>query len=173
LLQHGLAIGAFKLSLDEKEMNQRVLQLALVMAGLGFLSPPARAQDSAPPPPEERVSQREEMEKLLKDQTLYGRYTPSGKPWAEYQSPDGRTAYREEDCTYAGHWWIQGELVCYRYDAFNEGRPACFGLFHRNGELAFYLPGPFGQWFLNAYTTDHRVGNPDKMPVQGQTCVGV
>jgi hypothetical protein len=35
------------------------------------------------------------------------------------------------------------------------------------------MPGLNGQWFLNAYTTDRRSGNPDKMPVEGQSCVGV
>ena len=63
------------------------------------------------------------MEKLLTDQTLYGRYNPGGKPWAEYQSPDGRTAYKEENCTYAGHWWIQDDLVCYRYDPSTRASP--------------------------------------------------
>ncbi len=131
--------------------------------------PPAAGQ----PTGDQRVSKRTEMEKLLTDQTFYGRYDPGGKPWAEYQSPDGRTAYKEENCTYAGHWWIQDDLVCYRYDSFNEGRPACFALFHQKDQLAFYIPGLNGQWFLNAYTTERRSGNPDGMPVEGQACVSV
>ena len=91
------------------------------------------------------------MEKLLTDQTLYGRYNPGGKPWAEYQSPEREgPAYKEENCTYAGHWWIQDDLVCYRYDFGNQGKPACFALFHQKDQLSFYIPGINGEWFLNA-----------------------
>ena len=116
---------------------------------------------------------RAEMEKLLTDQTFYGRYNPGGKSWVEYQAPDGRTAYKEENCTYAGHWWIQDDLVCYRYDSFNQGKPACFALFRQKDQLSFYIAGLNGKWFLNAYTTERRPGNPDSMPVEGQACVGV
>jgi len=136
--------------------------------------PPEPGQpEVGPPKGDQRVSQRAEMEKLLTDQTFYGRYNPGGKPWAEYQSPDGRTAYKEENCTYAGHWWIQDDLVCYRYDSFNQGKPACFALFRQKDQLSFYIPGLNGTWFLNAYTTERRSGNPDRMPVEGQACVGV
>jgi hypothetical protein len=144
--------------------------LAVSSAALGQEPGPPEAGS---PPDDQRVSQRAEMEKLLTDQTLYGRYNPGGKPWTEYQSPDGRTAYKEENCTYAGHWWIQGDLVCYRYDSFNQGKPACFALFHQKDQLSFYIPGLNGEWFLNAYTTERRPGNPDRMPVEGQACVGV
>ena len=133
----------------------------------------SRRRSAGPPPDDQRVSQRAEIDKLLTDQTLYGRYSPGGKPWAEYQSPDGRTAYKEENCTYAGHWWVQDDLVCYRYDSFNQGKPACFALFHQKDQLSFYIPGLNGEWFLNAYTTERRPGNPDRMPVEGQACVGV
>ena len=34
------------------------------------------------------------------------------------------------------------------------------------------MPGVNGTWFLNAYTTERRPGNPDKMPVEGEPCVG-
>ena len=152
---------------------------SLMAAGFCLaVSAAALAQEAAPPdagapPDDQRVSQRAEIDKLLTDQTLYGRYSPGGKPWAEYQSPDGRTAYKEENCTYAGHWWIQDDLVCYRYDSFNQGKPACFALFRQKDQLSFYIPGLNGQWFLNAYTTDRQPGNPDQMPLEGQACVGV
>jgi hypothetical protein len=152
---------------------------SLLAAGF-FLaaSTAAVAQDATPPeaaqpPADQRVTDRTEIDKLLTDQTLYGRYSPGGKPWAEYQSADGRTAYKEENCTYAGHWWVQDDLVCYRYDSFNQGKPACFALFREKEKLSFYIPGLNGQWFLNAYTTARRPGNPDAMPVEGQACVGV
>jgi hypothetical protein len=151
--------------------------LLRLLAGLALclsaaVAPAARA-DEAPPDPADRVSERQAIEKLLTDQTFYGRYNPDGKAWSEYQAPDGRTAYREENCIYAGHWWIQGDLVCYRYDAFNAGRPACFAVFRRGPQLGFYMPGADGQWLLNAYTLDRKPGNPDQMPVEGQACVGV
>ena len=34
------------------------------------------------------------------------------------------------------------------------------------------MPGMNGTWFLNAYTIDRRPGNPDRMPVEGEPCVG-
>lgn len=134
---------------------------------------PALAEDDdAQPDPEARISQPAEMKQLLTNQTLYGRYSFGGKAWAEYQAADGRTAYKEENCIYAGHWWIQDDLVCYRYEAFQNGKPACFGLFLRDNQLTFYMPGMNGTWFLNAYTIDRRAGNPDRMPVEGEPCVG-
>jgi hypothetical protein len=67
--------------------------LAVSAAALGQevappdVGPPETAPPEVGPPPDDRrVSQRAEMEKLLTDQTLYGRYNPGGKPWAEYQS---------------------------------------------------------------------------------------
>ena len=147
------------------------LLIPLLTAWL-FAIPPVLAEDDAQPDPAARVSQRAEMEKLLTDQTLYGRYSGGGKVWAEYQAADGRTAYKEENCIYAGHWWIQDDLVCYRYEAFQNGKPACFGLFLRDNQLTFYMPGMNGTWFLNAYTVDRRPGNPDRMPVEGEPCVG-
>jgi hypothetical protein len=132
----------------------------------------ALAQESGGDSPGERVSDKAAIEDLLKDHTLYGRYV-SGLAWSEYHSPDGRTAYRQNDCVYAGHWWVADGLVCFRYDAFNQGRPACFRLYRQGERLNFYYPSLIGPWVLNAYSTDRRPGNPDKMPVEGQGCVGV
>ncbi len=146
--------------------------LALAWLVLALVSGGAVAQESGEDSPGERVSDKAAIESLLKDQTVYGRYA-SGLAWSEYHSPDGRTAYRENDCVYAGHWWVADGLVCFRYDAFNGGRPACFRLYRRNDRLSFYYPTRFGSWILNAYTIDRRPGNPDKMPVEGQSCVGV
>jgi len=145
----------------------------LLAASSAVLAQEAAPPEDAQPPADQRVTDRTEIDKLLTDQTLYGRYSPGGKAWAEYQSPDGKTAYKEENCTYAGHWWVQDDLVCYRYDSFNQGKPACFALFREKDKLSFYIPGLNGQWFLNAYTTERRPGNPDEMPVEGQACVGV
>ncbi len=162
-----------KLAMNDKGMNMRALASAGLIAGLALFLSAAQAQDSEQPDPADRITDRGELDHLIKDQTFYGLYSPSGKPWSEYQASDGRTAYREENCTYAGHWWIEAGEVCYRYDAFNDGKPACFAMFHRGDQLAFYLRGLSGEWYLNAYTTGRRPGNPDNMPVEGQTCVGV
>jgi len=145
---------------------------ALAWLALTLLSGGALAQESGDDSRGERISDKAAIESLLKDQTLYGRYV-SGIAWSEYHSPDGRTAYRQNDCVYAGHWWVAGGLVCFRYDAFNGGRPACFQLYRKGDGLSFYYPSLFGPWILNAYTIDRRPGNPDKMSVEGQACVGV
>jgi len=146
-------------------------RLALAFPILALLAGAGLAQE-ANPPDSERISDPAKITTLLKDHTLYGRYA-GGQPWAEYHSPDGRTAYREGDCIYPGHWWIQSGLACFRYDAFNQGKPACFRLLKRGERLEFYVQQFDGSWALNAYTTDRRQGNPDHMPVEGQACVGV
>ncbi len=147
---------------------------ALALLVLGILSAGSAMAGGPPQPdPATRITDRAEMEKLLIDQTFYGNYAGNGEPWAEYQSRDGRTAYLQGDCIYAGHWWIRVDLVCYRYDSFNDGQAACFGMFERNGQLEFYMRDFDGTWVLNAYTTRRRPGNPDKMPLDGEACVGV
>jgi hypothetical protein len=166
-----------KLAADRKETeNMRSAMpagLLITLITVWLCAVPALAEDDdAQPDPEARISQPAEMKQLLTNQTLYGRYSFGGKAWAEYQAADGRTAYKEENCIYAGHWWIQDDLVCYRYEAFQNGKPACFGLFLRDNQLTFYMPGMNGTWFLNAYTIDRRAGNPDRMPVEGEPCVG-
>jgi hypothetical protein len=148
----------------------RLLTLAWLI--LTLLSGGALAQESGDDTRGERVSDQAAIESLLKDQTLYGHYV-NGLAWSEYHSPDGRTAYRQNDCVYAGHWWVAGGLVCFRYDAFNWGRPACFRLYLKGDRLSFYYPSLFGPWILNAYSTKRLPGNPEKMPVEGQSCVGV
>jgi hypothetical protein len=147
--------------------------LALLALGLILLSwPNAMAGDRALPPPHERIEDSGEIRQLLTDSTLYGRYV-GGQRWSEYHSPDGRTAYRENNCTYQGHWWIDAGLVCFRYEAFNEARPACFRLYRNKDQLDFYQQRLDGDWVLNAYTNDRRKGNPENLPLQGQACVGV
>ena len=148
----------------------RLFALAWLM--LTLVSGSAHAQQSGDDSPGERISDKAAIESLLKDQTLDGRYV-SGLAWSEYHSPDGRTAYRQNDCVYAGHWWVADELVCFRYDAFNGGRPACFQLYRKGDRLSFYYRGALGVWYLNAYTIRRLPGNPDKMPVEGEACVGV
>jgi len=148
----------------------RLLAYALLVFVL--LAGGAFAQESGEDSPGVRVSDKAAIEHLLKDHTLYGRYV-SGLAWSEYHSPDGRTAYRQNDCVYAGHWWVADGLVCFRYDAFNQGRPACFRLYRNGDRLNFYYKSLVGPWVLNAYSTDRKPGNPDRMPVEGQACVGV
>ncbi len=131
-----------------------------------------RADDMQHPVPRQRIEDPAEIRKLLADHTLYGHYA-GGQPWTEYHSPDGRTAYRENNCVYQGHWWVQSGLVCFRYDAFNDGQPACFRLYHNGERLDFDFDQGSGKWTLNAYTLDRKPGNPEKLPLQGQACVGV
>ena len=158
-----------------KPMPRRIIlfrPFALAWLALILLVGSAPAQDITDESAGQRVTDKAEIDGLLKDQTVYGRYV-NGLAWSEYHSPDGRTAYHENDCTYAGHWWIADGLVCFRYDAFNQGRPACFRLYRQGDRLNFYYPSLVGPWVLNAYSIGRRPGNPDKMPVEGQVCVGV
>ena len=155
-----------------KSPCRRWLPLLLAIAALLISARTLRAGDIEYPLHRERIEDRAEIEKLLTDHTLYGRYV-GGQPWTEYHSPDGRTAYRENNCVYQGHWWIASGLVCFRYDALNEGRPACFRLYHNGDRLDFDVEEGAGSWTLNAYTLDRRPGNPEKLPLEGQACVGV
>jgi len=143
------------------------MSLAAVLASSGM----PRADDLQPPT-RQRVADRAEIQRLLTDHTLYGYYV-GGQSWAEYHSPDGRTAYEENNCVYAGHWWIESGLVCFRYEAFNQGQPACFQLYRLGERLEFDYRQGSNNWKLNAYTVARIPGNPDRMPLEGQSCVGV
>jgi hypothetical protein len=142
------------------------------LLALGLITRATLADDRDNLAGAELMTDRTTIEKLLSDRTLYGRYS-DGDAWAEYHEPDGRTAYHQNNCTHAGRWWIESGLVCFRYDDFNAGRPTCFQLYRRGDRLEFYNRQFDGSWKLNAYTTDIRPDNPDKMPVEGQACVGV
>jgi len=131
-----------------------------------------RAADIEHPKPRERIEDRAKIQELLTDHTLYGRYV-GGQSWTEYHAADGRTAYRENNCVYQGHWWIASGLVCFRYEAFNEGKPACFRMYRNGDRLDFDYDGGIGVWRLNAFSVERRQGNPEKLPLQGQSCVGV
>ena len=144
----------------------------LVFGLLLIASATLKAEGGEHQPGGQRLEDRGEIQKLLTDHTLYGRYM-DGQSWTEYHSPDRRTAYRENNCTYQGHWWVASGLICFRYNALNDGQPACFRVF-RNGEhLDFYFEQASGAWTLNAYSLDRRPGNPEKLPLEGQACVGV
>jgi hypothetical protein len=148
-----------------------ILGICALLA-LGLLTRATLAESHEGSAGAELMTDRAAIEKLLSDRTLYGRYS-DGDPWAEYHEADGRTAYRQNNCTHAGHWWVESGLVCFRYDDFNAGKPTCFQLYRRGDRLEFYNQQFDGSWKLNAYTTDIRPDNPDKMPVEGQVCVGV
>src|SRR4029077_17567354 len=98
-----------------RAMTIRFLGLALLMFAGGLALPqPAGADEMQHPNHRELIDNPVEIKRLLPNQTSYGRYT-NGEIWTEYQSPDGRTAYEENNCIYRGHWWIAGSEVCYRY----------------------------------------------------------
>ena len=144
------------------------LAIVTIFASAGTL----RADDMQHPTPRQRIEDPGEIKRLLTDHTLYGLYV-GGDSWTEYHSPDGRTAYRENNCVYQGHWWIASGLVCFRYEAFNDNRPACFRLYHNGERLDFDYDTGGGIWTLNAYSIDRRPGNPEKLPLAGQACLGV
>jgi hypothetical protein len=150
----------------------RATLFAMACLAFQIFAMAALAQDNPDGAAGQRVTSKADIESLLMDQTVYGRYV-TGKAWEEYHSPDGRTGYHQDGCTYLGHWWVADQLVCFRYDAFNQGRPICFRLYRQGDKLSFYQPGLLGTWLLNAYSTDRKPGNPDKLPIEGQACVGV
>jgi len=159
-------------SLHRPPRPRRRWLIVLTVAALLLSAGDLRAGDTQHPMARQRIEDRAEIQKLLTDHTLYGRYI-GGQPWSEYHSPDGRTAYRENNCTYQGHWWIAAGLVCFRYDVFNDAKPACFRLYRNGDRLDFDFDQGDGNWKLNAYTLDRRPGNPGKLPLEGQACVGV
>jgi hypothetical protein len=176
-LRHGFAMLGYKgFSMNENSRrapkSRHPWLIALALGVFLITGGDLRAGDMQHPTHRERIENRGEIEKLLTDHTLYGRYV-GGEPWTEYHSPDGRTAYRENNCTYQGHWWIASGLVCFRYEALNEGQPACFRLYRNGDRLDFDYEEGNGGWRLNAYSVDRRPGNPEKLPLQGQACVGV
>ena len=153
-------------------MHHRLGRLATFCLLLLCLCVPALAQEGQDNLPGERLTDKAVIEGLLKDHTVYGRYS-TGLEWSEYHSPDGRTGYRENGCVYPGHWWVADGLVCFRYDAFNQGLPACFRLYREGEKLSFYYRSAIGLWFLNAYSVDRKPGNPDNLPLGSHACVGV
>src|SRR5450432_3343672 len=110
-------------------MTRRLLLICLAFAALLIPAGNPGAQEMEHPEHRQRIADPTEIRHLLTDHTLYGRYV-DGHSWAEYHAPDGRTAYQENNCVYQGHWSIRGGLVCFRYEAFNDGQPACFRLYH-------------------------------------------
>jgi len=144
-----------------------VLPLVILAGGLSL--PPASADDTPHPANRELIDNPAEIKRLLTDQTVYGRYT-NGQIWTEYQSPDGRTAYEENNCIYRGHWWIAGGEVCYRYEAMENGTIFCFRLYHNGPRLDFDYELAPGDWQLNAYSIDVTPGNPEKLPLEGEGC---
>lgn len=154
-------------------VSQRLMRLLVALASVLLLATISWAGGPAErPAPRERIEDEAAIEKLLTGYTLYGRYV-DGTPWLEFHSSDGRTAYHEHDCTYQGHWWTQYGLVCFRYEAFNNGVPSCFRLYRKGDELDFDQEYGPDDWRLNAYTVDRKPGNLENLPLEGQACVGV
>lgn len=155
----------------QRPRSRLILGFCALLA-LGLFTRTTLAENQGGSAGAELMTDRAAIEKLLSNRTLYGRYS-DGEAWAEYHEADGRTAYHQNNCTHAGHWWIDSGLVCFRYDDYNAGKPTCFQLYRRGDRLEFYNQQFDGSWKLNAYTTGSRPDNPDKMPVEGQACVGV
>lgn len=147
----------------------RRLGLACLLVVAVLVLPGLAAGEDAQKPAPQPIDNPAELKRLLNDQTVYGRYA-NGDPWTEYQSPDGRTSYLEKNCIYRGHWWIAGGQVCYRYEEIENGTVFCFRLYREGPRLDFYYELAPGDWQLNAYTIDVTPGNPEKLPLEGQSC---
>jgi len=124
---------------------------------------------AATEPAGERIRGEDALQAALSDHTFYGRYD-GGIDWIEYYAPDGRSAYWD-GCTHDGSWWIDDDLVCFRYRGDAAGAAYCW-MFYRRGEgYEFITPddgyAPPGR----AYTTAVVRGNREHLPLDTDDCV--
>lgn len=85
----------------------------------------------------------EELRGYFADRTLMGCY-PDGSPWWERTTADGRLydLFQGDGGSTVGSWWVQGDQVCYAYDAAPDVlNPSCFTVARRGRHLDFFLAG--------------------------------
>jgi hypothetical protein len=137
--------------------------LALLIAGV--LPTLAAALE----PTGERIVGESALREALSDRTFYGRYE-DGIDWIEYYSPDGRSAYWD-GCTHDGDWWIDDDLVCFRYRGDAYGLSYCWMVYRNGGQYEFFIPDDGRAGAVRAYTTDVRDGNREHLPLDTDDCV--
>ncbi|MCF4166387.1 hypothetical protein L2U69_12095 [Zavarzinia compransoris] len=124
---------------------------------------------------------------MLAGRTLYGRYL-NGDAVAEYYAPDGKAAYRQRQCLYAGRWWIERltadfgifeagtPTVCFQYRALNpDGPPFCFAVSGTAGAERFYGTSGAPEYSgIPTLLTDHWAeGNAEPLSLEGDGCPSV
>jgi hypothetical protein len=139
-------------------------RIALLIAAL-LLPNLAAAQE----PAGERILGESALREALSGRTFYGRYE-DGIDWIEYYSPDGRSAYWD-GCTHDGDWWIDDDLVCFRYRGDAYGLSYCWMIYRLGGQYEFFIPDDGLAESVRAYTTDVREGNREPLPLDTDDCV--
>jgi hypothetical protein len=118
-----------------------------------------------------RVVGEAALRAVLSDRTFYGRYEDGGD-WIEYYAPDGRSAYWD-GCTHDGAWWIEEDLVCFRYRGDVYGLDYCWMVYRNGGQYEFLMPDDGLSDPARAYTTAVRPGNREHLPLDADDCVSV
>ena len=146
-----------------------ILRLSLLLLAILLMAPAAHlAADEAAGT---RILGDTALRAALSDRTFYGRYE-GGINWIEYYAPDGRSAYWD-GCTHDGAWWIDSDLVCFRYRGDAAGRKYCWMLYQRGSQYEFLMPVDPESDPVRAYTTDIRAGNREHLPLGTDDCVSV
>jgi hypothetical protein len=143
-------------------MTARSLALLVAAALLPTL---AAAEERAG----ERILGETALRAALSGRTFYGRYE-DGIDWIEYYSPDGRSAYWD-GCTHDGDWWIDDDLVCFRYRGDAYGLSYCWMVYRSGSQYEFFIPEDGLAAGARAYTTDVREGNREHLPLDTDDCV--
>jgi hypothetical protein len=120
-------------------------------------------------PTGERIVGESALREALSDRTFYGRYE-DGIDWIEYYAPDGRSAYWD-GCTHDGDWWIDDDLVCFRYRGDAYGLNYCWMVYRSGSQYEFFIPDDGLAGAVRAYTTDIREGNREQLPLDTDDCV--
>ena len=120
-------------------------------------------------PDGERILGEAALREALSGRTFYGRYE-DGIDWIEYYAPDGRSAYWD-GCTHDGDWWIDDDLVCFRYRGDAYGLEYCWMVYARGGQYEFFIPDDGVSGAARAYTTAVDEGNREHLPLDTDDCV--
>ena len=123
------------------------------------------AEDEARP-----VADAAAITALLHDHTFYGTYVDSNRPWMEYYSPDGRSAFWVDGCVYRGRWWADGEQACFAYPELSARDPSCFTVAQRGAAFEFSAAAG-GMLVARADRTAQ--GNPEHLPLDAGECIGM
>lgn len=113
------------------------------------------------------VQQEEVMHQLIDGMTHY-RTRIDGGVEVEYQSPDGRSAYLLEGCLYRGEWWIEENIVCFRYPELSGSQQSCFWLRQAADGIEFWDTTVPEATQPTAVTDRTAAGNAENLALDGR-----
>ena len=142
---------------------------AAAAAALALFAAAATAAAGEPEP----VTDAKAIADALTDHTFYGTYVTDGEPWAEYYSPDGRSAFAVRGCIYRGKWWAKDGQACFAYPELEGGDTSCFTMARQDGDFDFSVVRADGTTVLAARTHKIATGNADQLPLDAGACVGM